>query len=198
MTAGPLRDGGVRPYTAAPRGAQPSSKFLSAFMIQRSRSLLLSALLSAAAVPVQAQVNPIQGGNQRQDVLQYSVESMQEYQDVVRQWTSAWSRADAGRTARFYLDDATFVPDGGVLLQGRREIERSLREILPRRRDMQLQISDFEVRGTLLYGLGTFSYREDVEGTGGYRTVSGTYMTVMQRNGRTWRIRSQIFSPAAE
>jgi uncharacterized protein (TIGR02246 family) len=165
-------------------------------MISFSRSVFVLAFALPLAAPLQAQVNPIQGGNQRQDVLQYSMESMQEYQNVVRDWTSAWSRADVGRTARFYLDDATFVPEGGVVVQGRREIERSLRELLPRRRDMRLQISDFEVRGTLLYGLGTFTYQESTDANGGTRTVSGTYMTVMQRNGRTWRIRSQIFSPA--
>jgi uncharacterized protein (TIGR02246 family) len=171
-------------------------------MIDLRTSLLHAALVCtlavpAAVTPLAAQVNPIQGGNQRADVRQYNVESMLEYHDLVREWSSAWARADVSRTARFYLDDATFVPEGGVLVQGRREIEESLRELLPKRRDLQLQISDFEVRGTLLYGLGSFTYREPVEGSAGMRTVSGTYMTVMQRNGRTWRIRSQIFSPAA-
>lgn len=157
---------------------------------------MLALFIPLGATSAAAQVNPIQGSNQRQDILQYSAESMQDYQDVVKEWTAAWGREDARRAARLYVDDATFVPEGGVLVQGRREIEESLRELLPRRQNMQLQISDFEVRGTLLYGLGTYTYREPAEFNGGMRTVTGTYMTVMQRNGRTWRIRSQIFSPA--
>jgi uncharacterized protein (TIGR02246 family) len=162
-------------------------------------SMALGALATATALsvaPAAAQVNPIQGGHQRQDVMQYNVESMQEYQNIVREWTTAWSRSDIRRVSRLYVDDATFVPVGGEMLLGRQEIEESLRELVPRRRDMQLQISDFEVRGTLLYGMGTFTYRESLDGEAGSRTVTGTYMTVMQRNGRTWRIRSQIFSPA--
>lgn len=158
--------------------------------------LLLGSLL--VATPLAAQVIPIHGGSQRQDQMLYAAETLEEYQRIVRTWTSAWDRGNTRELARLYRDDATLVPQGGVILQGRQEIAPVLDSLVRDRNSFRINLVEYEVRGTLFYALGSFTYHEAGNGNGGAEPVSGTVMTILQRDGRTWRIRSQIFSPAEE
>jgi uncharacterized protein (TIGR02246 family) len=151
-------------------------------------------LLALAPLPVAGQVLPIQQGITNEHQL-YTAETMVEYQELVREWGTAWSNGNAARVARLYADNAVFVPVGGEIVQGRANIERAVRGLVSEWSNLQMGLTDFEVRGNILYGLGMYSYIAHENGTAS--NVNGTYIVVMQRSGRSWRIRSQVFSPAA-
>jgi uncharacterized protein (TIGR02246 family) len=156
--------------------------------------LLATTLFCGAA---EAQVIPIHGGNARQEQMLYAAETLQEYQNIIRDWTAAWGRGSARDVARLYLEDATLVPEGGVILRGRREIVPALDPLLASRRNVRINLVEYEVRGTLFYALGSYTHSEVVDGNGNNRNVTGMVVTILQRDGRSWRIRSQIFSPSA-
>jgi uncharacterized protein (TIGR02246 family) len=146
--------------------------------------------------PAVAQVVPIQGGAGRADQMLYAAESLQEYQTLLRSWTAAWSRGNARDVTRLYIDDATLVPTGGTILQGRGEILPAIGDLIAERPNMRVTLLEYEVRGTLFYTLGSYTHQGGSAGSSSGGLASGTVATILQRDGRTWRIRSQIFSPA--
>ena len=59
-------------------------------------------------------------------------------------------------------------------------------------------VSDFVASDRLAYALGPF-YWEVRESAGApSRVVTGTHVTILVREGRRWKIRSQILRPQAE
>ncbi len=168
-------------------------------MYPARRSVIVSGvplLALLCCTGVQAQVVPIQGGNARQEQMLYAAETLQEYQNIVRDMTTAWTRGNARDVARLFLDDATLVPQGGVILSGRREILPALQPLIDGRRNLRINLVEYEVRGTLFYALGSYTHTEPMDGNGATRNITGMVVTILQRDGRTWRIRSQIFSPS--
>jgi ketosteroid isomerase-like protein len=148
----------------------------------------VAAALAGSVLPADAaaQARPIVESTMSADLLRYRGEMMEEYQKVMRAWSDAVGRGDARAAASFYAEDAVIVTAEGQVVQGRGAIERLLRDQIPQWGSIQVGLLDFEVSGALIYGLGTFA-----QGGG---TVSGSYVTLLQRSGRALRIRSQTFA----
>jgi uncharacterized protein (TIGR02246 family) len=161
-----------------------------------SATMLGVVALCAAATSASAQVVP---GAPRTDWErgrnEYNMEVLRAYNALMQDWREAWQRGDPKAAAEFYTDEAfLFVPDS-ELIQGKASIETYLTRALPGVVEIRTGLTDFVASERLAYALGPFWY--EVRAAGGPpRTLTGTYVAVLVREGRRWKIRSQVFKHA--
>jgi len=156
---------------------------------------LLLLLLFAGSTGVDCQVRPIPQSTVEQDRMRYNAEMMEEYQDLLRSWSRAMSQGNVRAAAGMFADNAV-LHRGGQPAQGRPAIQEGLYEISSTWQNLRFGLLDFESSGGLMYGLGTYQFEEGV----GSQVTSGTgtYILILQRAGRTLRIRSlTLLLPAA-
>jgi ketosteroid isomerase-like protein len=109
-------------------------------------------------------------------------------------WQDDWTNDDAGALASQYTDSAhiQLVP-GGPMIEGRKAIESTYRDLLGHVGSMGLHIRDFDGGENLAFVLGDYRYN-DADG----RTEKGTFVMSLRRVGHDhWRIHSQLFAPTA-
>ena len=161
------------------------------FGMMRSTLLpLIFALLAPASLG--AQVLPVQSQDVQREMREYNAEVLKEYHGVMNEWAAAWQRQDARALAQHYTDDAILYMDGAEPVQTRRAIEERFRQVLPTTGVARLGVVDFVVSGSLAFGSGRYTY-EDGSSIGAAALESGTYTVLLRREGRRWRIRSQLF-----
>lgn len=159
-----------------------------------SRSLSLLALFSVlGAGAARAQVLPIpRGPDTKAEMRMFNAESLRGVSSMLAEWRGAWARNDAREAARYYTDDALLLIGDGKPLRGRQEIERGFTGILATSGVIQVGVDDFVASGNVAYAFGQFWYQGE-EGDGS-PAVEGTYVMLFRRDGRSWKIRSQMFS----
>jgi ketosteroid isomerase-like protein len=162
--------------------------------IHRIFCLTISALLLLSS-HLGAQVRPIVQSTAERDQIRFNAEMMEAFQGLTRNWSAAMGRGDIRAAAALYTDNAVMIAEPGQMASGRRDIEQALVEMSSRWRNLRIGLLDFEASGRLMYGLGTYVYEEGVGAA--TSTVTGTYVLVLHRGGRSLRIRSQTFHPPA-
>jgi ketosteroid isomerase-like protein len=132
---------------------------------------------------------------QRQE---FTAEVLKAYDRTMKEWRDAWHKGDIKAVADFYLDDALLFVGDTVPLQGKDNVLKQLQRMVPNTVEMRTGLSDFVASDRLAYALGPF-YWETRESAGATatRVVTGTVVTIMVRDGRRWKIRSQILRPQA-
>ena len=123
---------------------------------------------------------------------EYRVEVLKAYNEVMTDWRHAWESADARRAADFYAQAAVLVVSDSTLIQGKQRIQEYFVSALPRVIEIRTGLSDFVASDRLAYALSPVWYREKTV-SGEERAYTGTCVTVLVREGRRWKIRSQIF-----
>jgi uncharacterized protein (TIGR02246 family) len=118
----------------------------------------------------------------------YRAEVIERVNTVMSRWGSAWSRDDVDRVADLYWENAVLIPPGGVPLRGQEAIRGYLTVTLPTTGRVEAFMLDFDASGGMAVVYG--NYMLEHEGT--QRT--GPLITVYLQRGRTWKIRSQVFS----
>jgi ketosteroid isomerase-like protein len=158
-------------------------------------SLALVLLLPAFPAALGAQVLPIpRQTDWEQERQRYLGEALREFNRMLNDWRAAAEADDARAASRFYTSAATLHFQEGAPAEGRAAIERKLQEVLPTIGGLRTGVSDFSASSNLAFAVGRFWY--DEAGSDGIATgVTGTYMVVAERQGRDWRIRSQMFKP---
>jgi uncharacterized protein (TIGR02246 family) len=158
------------------------------------RSLALFALFAAlGAGSSQAQVSPIpRAPDNKAEMREFNAESLRGVSGMLAEWRGAWARNDARQAARFYTEDALLLIGDGKPLRGRTEIEAGFAGILSTSGVIQVAVDDFVASGTVAYAFGNFWYQNE-EGESA-PAVFGTYVMLFRRDGRSWKIRSQMFS----
>ncbi len=123
---------------------------------------------------------------------EYRLDVLRSYNQVMKEWREAWERGDAQAALRFYADGAYLFVSDQDLIEGRESIHRYLQTTLPNVIEIRTGLSDFVASDRLAYALGPFwfQYRDN---SNGVRSVSGTFVAVLVRQGRQWKIRSQVF-----
>ncbi len=118
------------------------------------------------------------------DVLEHTNE-------VLSKWRQAWAEDDLDAVLELYTEDALFIFTNDAPVQGREAIREKLVTLLEQTGEVQAAFTDFDASGRmgLISGLLTFQMRDARRS----RTVGGLHMTVLIRQGRDWRIRSQLF-----
>ncbi|MDQ3389670.1 MAG: nuclear transport factor 2 family protein [Gemmatimonadota bacterium] len=125
----------------------------------------------------------------------YNEEALRGISVMLRDWRTSWARDDSRAVSRYYTPDALFLFGEGRPIQGRDAIERELAATLGGTGDVHVGIDDFSASGNIAYAHGRFWYTP--ESGGEIESSGGTYVLVFRREGRSWRIRAQIFNPDA-
>jgi ketosteroid isomerase-like protein len=129
-------------------------------------------------------------------VAEYVAKMNGEVRASVREWRGAWNRDELESLADRYSEAALLILPEGDPMHGRNPIKQHFEENLPLLGGVQLSQSDFHASGRMAFMSGPFSYSVREQG-GTVRQVTGVHVTVFLREGRHWRIRSQIFKAEA-
>ena len=120
-----------------------------------------------------------------------------EITEAIEEWEGAWADGDMGALRDLYTEDAVLSPPappgGGSLARTGDEIEAYLGELVANTERLSVDILDFEVDDMMAFVLGRFERR--LKNTGGVYagTERGLFMTVYEKDGGDWKIRSQLF-----
>ena len=156
---------------------------------------LIALSVTLLASPTAAQVG--RGApniNWDRDRNEYSAEVLKAYNDVMQSWRDAWQGEDAKAMADLYTDAAYLILPDAELIQGRDSIRSALSNALPGLVEVRTGLTEFMASDRTAYALGPFWYRIRVGENA--RTLIGTHVTILIREGRTWKIRTQIFTSA--
>jgi ketosteroid isomerase-like protein len=158
------------------------------------------ALLLTTLAPVAAPAQVIPGAPRtdwERERHEYTAEVLRAYNEVIANWREVWLRGDANATADHYSARAILLIGDSLPLEGRPAIQQYLQRVVPRTIEIRTGLSDFVASERLAYAMGPF-YFVVREADGGTQDVlTGTAVTILVREGRNWRIRSQILRPQA-
>ncbi|HEX8273233.1 MAG TPA: DUF4440 domain-containing protein [Longimicrobiaceae bacterium] len=159
-----------------------------------SRSIPLFALLAlVGAGGARAQMLPgARPTDNRLEMREFNAEALRGVSSMLAEWRGAWARDDAREAARFYTDDALLLIGDGKPLRGRQEIQTGFGGILSTTGVIQVAVEDFLASGNVAYAYGNFWYPDEQDQDA--PPVTGTYVMLLRRDGRNWKIRSQMFS----
>lgn len=123
----------------------------------------------------------------------FTPDALRAVSEVTGTWKRAWEDDAAGEVAELLSEDAVLVLPGGERIEGRDRIESVLGErILPSTGEVATLQLELVSSGRMAVTSGRFQYEREVDGE--LSEVSGQYVMVLLRDGRHWRIRSQLFS----
>jgi uncharacterized protein (TIGR02246 family) len=152
--------------------------------------------LSFGAATAHAQIVPgAPSTDWEREGHEYRAEILKAYNELIDDWRSAWERGDARATAEFYSDRGLLVVGDSESLEGRAAIKRYLEGVAPRTLEIRTGLRDFVTSERLAYARGTFYLEVRARDGVNNQVLTGTAVTVLVREGRRWRIRSQVFSP---
>jgi uncharacterized protein (TIGR02246 family) len=163
-------------------------------MVRSTRASLLGALLvTATAVPAHAQHVPgapsIDWDRARND---YTASVLRDYNSVIAEWRETLDNGDVGRALSYYSDGAMILVPGSAAIQGRDSIRAFLQGFAPNVLEIRTGLTDFVASDYLAYATGPLMYTYRTGEAGPIHTVVGNHVTILVREGRRWRIRSQV------
>lgn len=121
----------------------------------------------------------------------YRREAMRAAYAAVAGWQQGWGRDDLGEVLATYTDDALLLlPGAAEPVRGKAGISHALAGHLPLVGPIAVSLGDGDVADSAVYLFGRYFSGEDAD-TG--RTETGTYVMLLRREGRQWRIRAQTF-----
>lgn len=154
---------------------------------------LLATLALGAMLPTTSSAQIVPGAPQtdwERTRHEYTAEVLRSYNDVMAKWRVAWMEGDVDAVMDLYDEGAILMVDDSVPFEGRAAIERFVRSVAPGTRELRTGLSDFVASERLAYSLGPI-YIEVAKGAA-VRSYSGNAVTILVREGRRWKIRSQI------
>ena len=126
----------------------------------------------------------------RQIMAAYHAEVLMGVNRVMDRWGTAWREDEVDRVVDLYWDNASLIPPEGPPVRGEAALRAYLEDVLPKQGGMEAFMLDFDASGGMALVSGNYS----VEVDGAPRR--GALTTVFLQRGRTWKIRSQIFTPS--
>lgn len=153
--------------------------------------LLAAALAMVAAVDATAQ-NPQEGWRPSAEEArgEYYAYVIRSITDQLGEWRADWEADDLDDLTRRYTQNGVlYLPGNGNPIRGRDALRTEFARLLPSVGSIDLGMAEFDASGGMAYIAGRISYRID-DGADGHR-VRGGHVTILVREGRTWRIRFQ-------
>jgi len=150
-------------------------------------ALACSALLGGAhALAAQAPGYP--PVDTRGIFAEYHAEVLEQLNHLMADWARAWKDDRADKVADLYWENAVLLEPGLPPFRGRDAIRAHLEEALPLRGEVEAFMLDFDASGGMAVVYGNYQLSEN--GT----QRSGPLVTVYLLKGRSWKIRSQVFT----
>jgi uncharacterized protein (TIGR02246 family) len=168
-------------------------------MWRYSPAALLVASLALAPTAVDGQQMP---GAAPLDLersrAEYSAAVIREYNLLMHDWRGTLDERTPERTAHFYADGALLLVSGEEAAQGRDAIRGLFEEFLPQIVELRTGLSDFVASDNLAYATGPLLLHYRSGAGASIQTVHGHHVTVLVRENRRWRIRSQVLQYEAD
>ncbi len=108
-------------------------------------------------------------------------------------WIAAWRDHDVKTVAHLYVDNAFIITPSGERVSGRDSVTAYLRATLPRSGSLETSLLDVDASDRIAMTLDGYVMSPSASGQPPER---GWLLTIFKSDGRTWRIRSQVFRPA--
>jgi len=161
------------------------------FIEKKALSLIWALLMPLTALDAQLIPGgqPVDVGRLRGEFYDQMVEMVNE---VMGSWQEAWRQAGAVPVQDSYFQDATLLQPGGLPLKGREEIEAFSEAALPVTSGFRTGMQDLEACEGFAYLSGYYAMDPKTANRG---PNNGRHFTVIQQDGRRWRIRTQLFFP---
>ncbi len=153
-------------------------------------ALLVWATSSAASASAQRFPGVPGGGGMSSAThrAEYYADVLEHVTELLDAWRLAWAEDAIEDLLELYAEDATFVFGDDDPVVGRGPVGEKLASLLERTFSAQAAFLDFDASGRMAFVSGPVNFEI---GDGRRRTVSGIHFTVLLRQGRHWRIRSQ-------
>jgi uncharacterized protein (TIGR02246 family) len=119
---------------------------------------------------------------------EYHAEVLEQLNALMEDWSRAWKDDRAADVADLYWENAVLIEPGLAPVRGRDAIRVHLERELPLRGEIEAFMLDFDASGGMAVVYGNYQATED----GSQR--SGPLVTVYLLKGRSWKIRSQVFT----
>ena len=109
---------------------------------------------------------------------------------VLKEWRAAWADDDVDALLELYTDDAVLIFEQDEPVRGHEAMRAKLEALLRESGEAQVSIGDFDASGRMgmVSGLLTVQLRNQ----SGSRTTTGIHLTVLTRDRRDWKIRTQV------
>jgi len=175
------------------------------FAFARFRTALLAAavLVPLAATRGHAQALPTPRDDTDERLSLYRGELLRDATAMLDQWRAAFGNDDLRTLMRFYNRKAVLQFAGSsTIQQGTGNVETALRAQLPTVGTIEFALLDAEVSDNLLYVVERYTMLPEptaAADTAGEAPalVTGTTTLVLVRERGGWKIRAQMFMPAA-
>lgn len=125
----------------------------------------------------------------RRILAEYHAEVITQINRVMARWGDAWEGDDLDRLADLYWEEAVIIPPGEAPVRGLPEVREWMKRALAETTRIEAFMLDFDASGGMAVVYGNYL----LDGADGTRR-SGPLVTVYLQRGRTWRIRSQVFT----
>ena len=160
------------------------------------RLLRTTVLLSLASILPAGSLSAQAPGYQQIDVRQifaeFHAEVLSQVNDLMAEWGDAWAVDDTELLLESYWENAVVIPPGGgVPLRGDRAISSWFEEHKAGFGAVEAFMLDFDASGGMAVVFGNYLLQNPGNATS---QSSGPLMTVYLLRGRTWKIRSQVFT----
>ncbi len=156
------------------------------------RSALFALAFALAGTPLVAQAPGYPPIDTRQIFAEFHAEVLGELNEINAEWGEAWASDDSEALLDLYWDKAVVIPPGGSTpLRGQRAIHTWFEEHKAEFGAVEAFMLDFDASGGMAVVIGNYLLLNP----GNASTLSaGPLMTVYLLRGRTWKIRSQVFT----
>lgn len=129
---------------------------------------------------------------------EYTIAVMRDYDMVMTEWRETLSRGEVSKAADLYAAGAVLMVSGEAPVQGRDSIRAWLTRTAPSVVEIRTSLSDFVASDNLAYATGPVACTLRQEGSLAERTITGHHVTVLVRENRRWKIRSQVLKYEVE
>lgn len=111
-----------------------------------------------------------------------------------RQFIEAFNKGDAAAVANMYTVDARVLPPNAEMVEGRANIQKFWQGAITAGFKMvSLDAINVETQGNIAVEVGTYTIT--VPGAGGVTTTDkGKYVVVWKREGRSWKLATDIYN----
>jgi uncharacterized protein (TIGR02246 family) len=160
-------------------------------MVRRIVSAVRAAgpALVLVASPLRGQAPGYDQIDTRRILAEYHAEVITQINRVMARWSDAWEKHDLDRLADLYWEEAVIIPRGEAPVRGVPDLRRWMERTLAETTRIEAFMLDFDASGGMAVVYGNYLL-DSRDGT--HR--SGPVVTVFLQRGRTWRIRSQVFT----
>lgn len=163
----------------------------------RFRPVVAGVCLTLAMGPLQAQAPNAHLDGVNRIKAKFLEESLREVTTFLVRWRDALASDDAKKVTEYFTEDGFLSLSRGEAVQGRRDVRSQFEALLPALEGFNSTLIDFTASGGMAYQYGR--YTQVIKDERGITTPErGTYVLILYRDGRDWKIRSYVERPDAD